>query len=229
MSHFIVTCLTTTGSKAELEALLDPYDENQHLEEVTDEDGETYKRNPDAKWDWWEIGGRWPNRLLLTDGRRLNRSTRDLLAVDAMRAEAVAEAEAEWAKMDAAFRDLPGAMTWGEVRELYGDDLQTARQFFWAQERLQAMKAVDDWNAGDLVEDYQGGYERFMERSRLIGPAFVGYATVSPEGWIGRGEMGWFGCGSDTTESSIAYGRTINQLIDDLPGDAWITMIDCHI
>jgi hypothetical protein len=36
-----------------------PWDENAEVEQITDEDGETYLTNPRGKWDWWQIGGRW--------------------------------------------------------------------------------------------------------------------------------------------------------------------------
>jgi hypothetical protein len=146
-----------------------------------------------------------------------------------MRAEAVIEAEAQWAKMDKVCRDLPVAMTWTEARAAAGDDISKARDIYWAQPRLQAMKEVDAWNAGELVEDYQTGHDIYIERETLVRPGFIGFCAVGPEGWIERGRMGWFGMSDDTNESSLVYGRALNKLIDDMPGDAWITMLDCHI
>lgn len=38
-----------------------------------DEDGRYgYITNPNAKWDWWQIGGRWQDKLLHKDGTRCN-------------------------------------------------------------------------------------------------------------------------------------------------------------
>ena len=39
-----------------------------------------YMRNPNAKWDWWAVGGRWNNNLALRDGSRAN--TAPILAID---------------------------------------------------------------------------------------------------------------------------------------------------
>lgn len=40
---------------------------------ITDKEGNLYSTaNPDAKWDWWEEGGRWEKFLLLKDGTRAN-------------------------------------------------------------------------------------------------------------------------------------------------------------
>lgn len=38
--------------------LLEPFNEELEIEQYT-EDGETYWRNPQGKWDWWTVGGRW--------------------------------------------------------------------------------------------------------------------------------------------------------------------------
>ena len=40
---------------------------------ITDKAGNIYSTsNPDAKWDWWQIGGSWKNFLRLKDGMRAN-------------------------------------------------------------------------------------------------------------------------------------------------------------
>jgi hypothetical protein len=227
MSHFTVTALTKSGNQEELVQLLAPYEEELQVEQVTEGD-ETYWHNPNAKWDWWVVGGRWDARLLTTSGNMVNSAPKDLLAIEAMRAAALAEAEAEWARLDATLRGLPMAMTWAEAREA-AVDINAARDTYWAQPRLQAIKSLETWGGGEMVEDYQAGRDLYLEREALVRPGFIGFGAVTPEGWIERGKMGWWGMSDDTTESSIVYGRTLNKLIDDLPGDAWITMIDCHI
>ena len=40
-------------------------------------------RNPEGRWDWYRIGGRWPNRLVTLDGRRVDQCTRGELDVAA--------------------------------------------------------------------------------------------------------------------------------------------------
>ena len=45
----------------------------------TDEEGNIYSTsNPDAKWDWWEIGGRWPGMLKVGDSRRNSAFVKDI-------------------------------------------------------------------------------------------------------------------------------------------------------
>ena len=85
MSHFCVIALCEYPS--EIEYILEPFQENnmgdcpkEYLEFVEDDncdtDEETGKRgyweNPNAKWDWWEIGGRWKGFLNTKDGKQVN-------------------------------------------------------------------------------------------------------------------------------------------------------------
>src|SRR3954470_2154959 len=51
MSHFLTLVLTESGSDAEVEHLLAPYDEN----------GEWFADG--SRWDWWVVGGRWTGWL----------------------------------------------------------------------------------------------------------------------------------------------------------------------
>ena len=75
MSHYPVAVFSV--SPEDVEELLAPFNENtldsKYLEFVVDEEGEFneengevgYFENPKAKWDWYEIGGRWSNLLRL--------------------------------------------------------------------------------------------------------------------------------------------------------------------
>ena len=47
--------------------------------EETDSDGNIYSiYNPDARWDWWEIGGRWPGLLKVGNERVSSARVRDI-------------------------------------------------------------------------------------------------------------------------------------------------------
>lgn len=83
MSHFTVAVITKTKDPKEMEKLLAPFQENnmddcpkEYLEffedeecEVDDETGKKgYWENPNRKWDWYQVGGRWKELLKLKDG-----------------------------------------------------------------------------------------------------------------------------------------------------------------
>lgn len=67
MSHFTVTVLYPAEVLDGLVSLSDyldrvmaRYDEDREVERHVDEEtGESWWSNPEAKWDWWSVGGRW--------------------------------------------------------------------------------------------------------------------------------------------------------------------------
>lgn len=89
MSHFAVAVFCHTDDGAELERLLAPYQENNmgdcpkkyltfFKDEDCDVDEETgergYWENPNKKWDWWLIGGRYSNWFKTKAGQTVNYS-----------------------------------------------------------------------------------------------------------------------------------------------------------
>ncbi|WP_344309746.1 hypothetical protein [Fodinicola feengrottensis] len=54
-----VTADSPEEAETAVSEALRPFDASLEVEELTDEDGETYWRNPQAHWDWWTIGGSW--------------------------------------------------------------------------------------------------------------------------------------------------------------------------
>ena len=71
MSHYCVAVFTRSGDMWEVEQLLEKYDErpaNPELFDWMEKDEEGYYFNPNAKWDWWTIGGRWHNDLKNKNG-----------------------------------------------------------------------------------------------------------------------------------------------------------------
>ena len=80
MSHFSVAVFSQTPG--DVEALLAPFDEqveagSPYAEFVRNEEydwdkavgAKGYWRNPNARWDWWETGGRWRGLLRLRPGK----------------------------------------------------------------------------------------------------------------------------------------------------------------
>ena len=66
--HFCVGVIHRDGT--DIDDIMRPYYENLEIQKIVEEDGYEYWINPNAKWDWFEIGGRWPGRLRLKNGER---------------------------------------------------------------------------------------------------------------------------------------------------------------
>lgn len=84
MSHFPVAVFMKDDNLNNLDTILNnldtilaPYYEDfdedspyTEWEESDNPEEEGYWYNPNAKWDWWQVGGRWGNMLRLKDGTR---------------------------------------------------------------------------------------------------------------------------------------------------------------
>lgn len=66
--HFCVGVIHRDGT--DIDDIMRPYDENLEIQKIVEEDGYEYWTNPNAKWDWFEVGGRWSGRLRLKNGER---------------------------------------------------------------------------------------------------------------------------------------------------------------
>jgi hypothetical protein len=44
--------------------------------------------------------------------------------------------------------------------------------------------------------------------------------------WVARGDMGWWGVSSNENTS---WDDEYQKALDAIPGDHWLTIVDCHI
>lgn len=96
--------------------------------------------NPNAKWDWWEIGGRWHNELRLKQGERCDQAqvrdvdfSRDAEADTAFTCWAFLTPDGEWHEQ--------GQMGWFGV----GDDTKESRARFTLELESMLKSSPDLW------------------------------------------------------------------------------------
>ena len=89
------------------------------------------------------------------------------------------------------------------------------------------MKAVQEalglWRGAD---EFLTTRDEYIQQAR--DSAMVYYALVKEGQWFAKGEMGWFGM-SDDSMTQAEWNRKFNELLDELPDDTLITIVDCHI
>ncbi|CAQ71573.1 hypothetical protein [Cupriavidus taiwanensis] len=78
----------------------------------------------------------------------------------------------------------------------------------------------------DNVESYNCTREAYVQAARDA--AGVTFAVLHDGKWYERGSMGWWGCVSDEKDTNEWY-RQFAELIDGLPDDTPLTVVDCHI
>lgn len=261
MSHFSVLVIGP-----DVEAKLAPFQENNmgdcpkqylafhedkdcEVDEITGKNG--YWENPNAKWDWYTVGGRWTGFFTLKSGavgqvgspglmtREAKTGTADMLLkgdidFDSMRHDAQIKAENTYDMAMRILVDLPENKTWAEVRHDHENDTEKARTAYWEQSRCKAWREEEkrvgykNWPFGfdQSPDDFLISRERYIENAR--NRAGSTFAVLMNGKWYERGEMGWWGCvGKEKDEET--WVSMFSKLMDSLPDDTQLTLVDCHI
>lgn len=207
------------------------------------------RTNPNKKWDWWVVGGRWSGYFRAKPGtggvkgeRGLMGSEKDGAGVDVIRkddidfeaeaAKITAEATAQWDKVRFVVGEhLDGFEPWAKVLERHTVDgkvtnIDAARDFYHGQAAKVALKEAKD---KDLVwielDDYLDTREEYVQR-RIAG-ARTPFAYLDKDGaWHQKGRMGWFATVSDENHD---WPGDFAKEFEKLDGQDWLVAVDCHI
>jgi hypothetical protein len=199
--------------------------------------------NPDSKWDWWVVGGRWRGSLPLKpnaegdlgdlswvhDGvdNRMYEGGVDVARLgdidfDFKRLKAGEIAAATWDKANEIRdgREIPPVPPVGSEREDY--------QRWWADPVVADLKQfVGMMGAPDDIVELCGDRETYIERARAA--AVPAFATLTSRGWLEPGRMGWWGISTDDTESRDRYYEKVNSILASLPPETMVWVVDVHI
>lgn len=231
---------------------------------IVDENGEVVKTvsrtNPDRKWDWYSVGGRWngffklkPLAVGVTGAPGLQSMNSDYeepgddradilmkgdIDIEGMRDEAGEKAADRWDRFRAIVAGLPEPLTWEQVKEKHrtggtdedgrpDTDWEAAREEFNGQPAVRALRDSKDADAHWWeIDDFMVPRERYVRRFR--DSAISTFAVLKGGVWYERGSMGWWGCVSDEKDRD-EWNRQFSELIDGLPDDTMLTVVDCHI
>lgn len=215
---------------------------------VLNKDGEvvaTYDRtNPNAKWDWYLVGGRWTGFFKLKAGAkgesgspgimtapapagRADRARICDIDIEGMRDEAETKARATFAMWRECFEGsdtLPES--WDTIRTRYEGDIDKAREVYNNQPAIKAFHEKRVSLFANPVVDYGFDEEAFVAKQR--DNALVTFAVVKDGEWFERGNMGWWGIVTDKKDSDD-WLRMFNEYLDGLDPETYLTIVDCHI
>jgi hypothetical protein len=221
-----------------------------------DEEGRAYNlttRNPEAKWDYWRIGGRWRGYFhvaqrgpgVVYSDRSWDSPAEDFspdrcdggrkrqLNFESMRADAAVKANERYDRWEEISAYTPPARAWADVVsevEVGTLTIEQARNLYHNQPRIRAAKSTKlDHGWGEcVVSEFLPGRDEYIAEARL--GAVPGYALVTLEGqWLAPGRMGWFGMSSDESGDRNAYRIAANRYLEDLAPDRIVVVLDCHI
>lgn len=167
-----------------------------------------YYGNPSAKWDWYEIGGRWAGYFTLKHGKG---------GVLGKRSWALEDQEIAINEADQAFK---GDIDWEAMKAKN----EAGARKCWAEYQREV---ADGKNPHAYVEysiEEADTEETYVARQALIAT----FAVIKDGKWYERGCMGWWGTVSDEKERDV-WNTEFEKLVMGLPDDTLLTVVDCHI
>lgn len=240
----------------ELHATFEDFVKDYHGYESRDEEKNRYGywENPNRKWDWYQVGGRWSGFLKLKEGAQgahgqrswMNRGSAneagycDSALKGAIDFEGMRQEDADRAakRYDAAHAIIAGRSfkTWEQCQEEVKDaegkiDYDKARDIYHAQPVVEEFRKATfgdnspfGWNTSP--GDFLMTREEYIADARAT--AINTYALLKDGEWYEKGEMGWWGVSNDKMTDK-EWAIKIGELLDGLPDDTPITVVDCHI
>lgn len=224
---------------------------------LVDKDGNVLKvirrTNPNSKWDWYVMGGRWSGFFKPKAGRRgtlgkpgsfdnvpekgyVDQAIKGDIDFDGMRDDAAERAGKQYDKVHAVIAGrtvLPWSHFYDAMPEESNrtrEDWDAAREGYRNQEVVLDLNSSKDddvrWATFDGLESYLVPREQYIQTAR--NGAGATFAVIHNGQWYQRGEMGWWGSVSDEKDMNTWY-REFSALMDTVPDDALLTMVDCHI
>jgi hypothetical protein len=202
-----------------------------------------YWENPNRKWDWYVLGGRWANMLRLKNGEYGDIATIDNVDLQSMRDEAADEARKEY---DCLVRLCGGSIpkldfTWEEVLKLEDMSIEDKRKIYHSQPAMVTLRNAEKEASATAskkdqdfifqiyfngIEAFQCAREEYIQNAR--NHTLVTFAVLKDGEWYERGNMGWFGCVVDEKDKAD-WLTEFNKLLDNLSPDTLISIYDCHI
>lgn len=211
-----------------------------------------YWHNPNAKWDWYVLGGRWagyfkvregiPDNLYEVGKKGLMDSCRNdgegyadriqkkNIDLEGMRAEIEKEASEFYDLVERVVGDAPIPITLDFAESKFGN-VGEARKFYYNQEAVRRLGEDDEllwYSVEDLFLQYglEEGRKRYIENAFCR--KFVPFAVLMNGEWYERGKMGWWGVVFDE-ELTYDWSAKFMELWESIPDDEWVSIIDCHI
>jgi hypothetical protein len=200
------------------------------------------RTNPDKKWDWWQIGGRWTGFFRLKPGAQgslgepgLNTPAAPAGSADsarkgdidfaAMRAEAALAAEHRWETVRAALGDsLDTFIPWSVMCERMAGDVDQARRAYHGQEAMSRWRFSPTFDFTS-VETYLAPRETYVAQAARDAVCTV--AVIKDRTWYERAHVGWWGMIAETTDEG-RWSEEYAQLLNAAADETLLTVVDCH-
>lgn len=220
--------------------------ENLKKDDLTGKYG--YWHNPNSKWDWYVLGGRWTGYFKLKESATEYHVGRpgimtseakpgyaDAAQKKYIDLEGMRDAEAERSKELYDFvhdhiKDTPVNKSWIEIRGIHGTDEGT--EIYHNQERVKVFNELKNSKSNnkigffDSVDDFNVTREEYIQTA--VNTVMLPYAFIKEGKWYAKGDIGMFGISFDDKHGD-EWASEFHKMIDSLEDDTWLWAFDCHV
>lgn len=208
------------------------------------------RTNPNAKWDWYMVGGRWTGYFKLkengigemgekswasspTENGYVDKLYKKDIDIIGMEKEAIEKAEKEWDYIHEAIKSYEKPNKWKYYLDSINDDypMDQARIDYKNQDAIKAFREVTNKNDSPvspftMINDFLLSKEDYVTiaKNSIITP----FAFVKDSTWYEKGKMGWWSIVQDEKEQTD-WNTKFMKMFKELPDDTLITIVDCHI
>lgn len=190
-----------------------------------------YLYNPNAFWDWYSIGGRWPFQFLVKETAEHIVGERSWCNEDSQR---MAPAGYIWV-CGARKKDIE----WDVMKAWH---IQSAKKSYTLFTESFATGKCPEGSHWHITEDGISSFfdplyfkgeteEEYLQRNDLAPSQRMlpgAYSFLRNGEWISKGDMGWWGISTNEKEHE-SWLKMMADYIDSIPEDDVIVGIDCHI
>jgi hypothetical protein len=235
------------------EADLDLQGEHKYGYCLVDCEGDVVKvverTNPDAKWDWYQVGGRFNGYFDVEydpDTDPENQEVCFICRGTGKRDDDLGRARRE---EDPTYTcngcgGKGTKVSWPTQWKARGSSAQAKTIPFGPMARKRREDAAARWDSTKksldaAPEKFHAGWHgidpREVSREDYVARRgrlpFSTFAVLDASGWHERGQMGWWGIVKDEQDEAAwdeQYEKFLVDLVENRP-DAWVTIVDCHI
>jgi hypothetical protein len=176
---------------------------------IKDEVEEVWGRftNPNSKWDWYQIGGRWTGMFKIKENPKYPEDIQ--VGSTGLMTE----------------RAEPG----------YADSIRLCDIDFEGMKKDKKERAEKNWlsiqdklSKDDKNVFWEYGIDKNTTKEQFIEDScrFSTYALLKDGEWYAKGEMGWWAVSSNEDEN---WFEEFDKMIKSLPENTLLTVVDCHI
>lgn len=202
-----------------------------------------YWCNPNGKWDWYQIGGRWSGFFKLKNGclGKVGQSgsfknepragwadsarIKDI-DFEYMREDVRQEANKQYDELEKVLQGR-SLVSWKEmIKDCKDDELEAASIVYNEMQVIKDLKAanIDPW--GDYVEEFKNSRAEYVKS--CVDSVGVTFGFVLESKWFEKGQMGGFGM-SYNEQDQDTWNEAYWKMVGSLDPDTLMTVVDCHI